>query len=249
MLVKPLERRGATTARLWSYLQALAKGIVERGCACPLQQKTIFGCNCGIRECQGSDEPCDSALKRTYHAQFFATVWGRVFKCNNILEWANGKEKGFYGGSSDHLTASAIATLAFQKFIESGAGELAKKFTGAAIVKMDELRQRIWDTLRGKSPRVDEALVQVERGDHTTLTTIPRNLDVVMEEYPGFARRSSPRAGSPCRQAADRATWRSMSLDQARDGKQKLKGGPPTLGKCMCTSGPQRRWVGEASYA
>ncbi|MGJ3248443.1 MAG: hypothetical protein ACFE0I_20470 [Elainellaceae cyanobacterium] len=27
------------------------------------------------------------------------------------------------------LTASAIATLAFQKFIESGVGELAKRFT------------------------------------------------------------------------------------------------------------------------
>jgi hypothetical protein len=27
------------------------------------------------------------------------------------------------------LTAGAIATLAFQKFIEAGAGELAKKFT------------------------------------------------------------------------------------------------------------------------
>ena len=84
------------------------------------------------------------------------------------------------------ITASAIATLAFQKFIESGAGELAKKFTGAAIVKMDELRQKIWDTLRGKSPRVDEALVQVERGDRAALTTIARNLDVVMEEHPGL---------------------------------------------------------------
>jgi len=30
-------------------------------------------------------------------------------------------------------TASAIATLAFQKLIESGAGELAKKFSTEAI--------------------------------------------------------------------------------------------------------------------
>lgn len=30
------------------------------------------------------------------------------------------------------LTASAIATLAFQEFIKSGAGELAKKFTGGS---------------------------------------------------------------------------------------------------------------------
>ena len=82
------------------------------------------------------------------------------------------------------ITASVIATLAFQKFIESGAGELAKKFTGAAIVKMDELRQKIWDKLRGKSPRVDEALVKVEQGDHAAFETITRNLDVVMDDNP-----------------------------------------------------------------
>ena len=57
------------------------------------------------------------------------------------------------------ITANALATLAFQKFLESGAGELPKKFTGTAIVKMDELRQKIRDKLRGKSPRVDEARV------------------------------------------------------------------------------------------
>jgi hypothetical protein len=33
------------------------------------------------------------------------------------------------------MTASAIATLAFQEFIKSGAGELAKKFTGEAMAK------------------------------------------------------------------------------------------------------------------
>jgi hypothetical protein len=31
------------------------------------------------------------------------------------------------------LTANAIATLAFQEFIKSSAGELAKKFTAEAI--------------------------------------------------------------------------------------------------------------------
>jgi hypothetical protein len=76
------------------------------------------------------------------------------------------------------ITASALVTLAFQKFLESGAGELAKKFTGAAISKMDELRQKIWDKLRGTSPRVDEALTQVEQGDCAALTTIARNLHI-----------------------------------------------------------------------
>lgn len=55
------------------------------------------------------------------------------------------------------LTASAIATLAFQEFIKSGAGELAKKFTGEAIAKMGELRQKIWHRLRGKHALAEEA--------------------------------------------------------------------------------------------
>ncbi|MGJ3254565.1 MAG: hypothetical protein ACFE0J_26050 [Elainellaceae cyanobacterium] len=53
------------------------------------------------------------------------------------------------------LTASAIAPLAFQKFIESGAGELAKRFSTEAISKMDTLRKRIWSKLQGK-PRVED---------------------------------------------------------------------------------------------
>jgi hypothetical protein len=35
------------------------------------------------------------------------------------------------------LGAGAIAKLAFQKFIESGAGELAKRFTAEAIALYD----------------------------------------------------------------------------------------------------------------
>jgi hypothetical protein len=85
------------------------------------------------------------------------------------------------------LTASAIATLAFQKFIESGAGELAKKFTEAAITKMDDLRQKVVEKLRGKSTRIDEALVKAEQGDRAALDTIVKNLDVLMDEHPDFA--------------------------------------------------------------
>lgn len=85
------------------------------------------------------------------------------------------------------LSAGAIAALAFQKAIESGAGELAKKFTEAAISKMDDLRKRILEKLRGRSSKVDEALVKAEQGDRTALETIAKNLDVVMDEYPDFA--------------------------------------------------------------
>jgi hypothetical protein len=60
------------------------------------------------------------------------------------------------------LTASAIATLACQKFIESSAGELAKKFTTDAIANMESLLKRIWTKLRGK-PRVEEVKAAIEQ--------------------------------------------------------------------------------------
>jgi len=59
------------------------------------------------------------------------------------------------------ITASTIATLALQKFIESGAGELAKKFSTDAIAKMEALRRRIWAKLSGK-PRIEEIKASIE---------------------------------------------------------------------------------------
>ena len=85
------------------------------------------------------------------------------------------------------LTASAIATHAFQEFVKSGAGELAKKFTAEAIAKMDDLRKTIWAKLRGKSEKVDEALTKAEQGDRAAIDTVTKYLDVAMEDYPDFA--------------------------------------------------------------
>jgi len=85
------------------------------------------------------------------------------------------------------LTASVIANLAFQKFLESGAGELGKKFTTEAIAAMDRLRQKLWDKLRGKSDKLDQALAQAEQGDFKALDTIAKNLDVAMDNDEAFA--------------------------------------------------------------
>ncbi|MBE9136141.1 hypothetical protein IQ254_02815 [Nodosilinea sp. LEGE 07088] len=60
------------------------------------------------------------------------------------------------------ITASAIASLGFQKFLESGAGELAKKFTTEAIAKMDILLKRIWSKLSGK-PRIEEVKTALDK--------------------------------------------------------------------------------------
>jgi hypothetical protein len=84
------------------------------------------------------------------------------------------------------LTAAAIADLAFRKFIESGAGELAKKFTESAIAKMDELRQKIWDKMRGK-PTAEAALTAIENRDLAEKDRLIAYLQVAMDDDPQFA--------------------------------------------------------------
>lgn len=74
------------------------------------------------------------------------------------------------------LTASVIANLAFQKFLESGAGELGKKFTTDAIAAMDALREKLWQRLQGRSDKLDKALSQAKQGDRGALDTIAKNL-------------------------------------------------------------------------
>jgi hypothetical protein len=62
------------------------------------------------------------------------------------------------------LTASAIATLAFQEFVKSGAGNLGKRFTGEAIARMWQLRELIWNQLAGKHPAADEVIEKAKAG-------------------------------------------------------------------------------------
>jgi hypothetical protein len=91
---------------------------------------------------------------------------------------------------TDPITASAIATLAFQEFIKSGAGELAKKFTGEAIAKMEQLRELIWNRLRGKHPAAEQALEQAIAGEQEGIDTVATLLGVEMldREFEGQVR-------------------------------------------------------------
>ncbi len=76
------------------------------------------------------------------------------------------------------MTASAIATLAFQEFVKSGAGELAKKFTAEAIAKMGQLRELIWKRLAGKHPAADVAIEKAKAGEQEGVDTIATLLSV-----------------------------------------------------------------------
>jgi len=59
----------------------------------------------------------------------------------------------------DVLTGAAIAKLAFDEFIKSGAGEVAKKAVGGAI---EQLRSAIQKRFAGNK-KAEEAIVKIEK--------------------------------------------------------------------------------------
>lgn len=132
------------------------------------------------------------------------------------------------------LTASAIATLAFQKFIESGAGELAKKFSTDAIAKMDTLLKRVWSKLRGK-PRVEEVKAVIEQSYKITpeqVNQIAAYLQVAMDEDPQFANdirilAQEINAGK----LVDQSHMTQNIYDQAKGWQTKVEGGTAYIGE------------------
>jgi hypothetical protein len=130
------------------------------------------------------------------------------------------------------LTAGAIVTLAVQKAIESGAGELAKKFTESAIAKMDDLRKAIWNKLRGKSQKLDEALVKAEQGDRAAIDTVAKYLDVAMEDYPDFATQVQAIAQEiHAGKLVDNSSMTQNNYDNARGWQTKVEGGTAYIGE------------------
>lgn len=65
----------------------------------------------------------------------------------------------------DALTGAAIAKLAFDEFIKSGAGEVAKKAVGGAI---EQLRSAIKARFAAKNDRAETAIATIESAADTT---------------------------------------------------------------------------------
>ncbi|MBW4421344.1 MAG: hypothetical protein KME13_19285 [Myxacorys californica WJT36-NPBG1] len=78
------------------------------------------------------------------------------------------------------LTGAAIAKLAFDEFIKSGAGEVAKKAVGGVI---DQLRTAIKARFKGKNPKAEEAIAKVEQeGSPEALNKLSVYLDDEMDD-------------------------------------------------------------------
>jgi hypothetical protein len=129
------------------------------------------------------------------------------------------------------LTASAIASLAFQEFVKSGAGDLAKRFTGEAIAKMDELRQKILVKLKGK-PKAETAIAAVEQGSKTDLDRLAVYLQDEMEDDPQFADDVRILANEiNAGKLIDNSSMTQNNYDNAKGWQTKVEGGVAYIGE------------------
>jgi hypothetical protein len=125
------------------------------------------------------------------------------------------------------LTASAIASLAFQEFVKSGAGDLAKRFTGEAIAKMNELRQKILVRLKGK-PKAETAIAAVEQGSKTDLD----RLVVYLQDDPQFADDTRILANEiSSGKLIDNSGMTQNNYDNAQGWQMKVEGGVAYIGE------------------
>jgi hypothetical protein len=85
------------------------------------------------------------------------------------------------------LAAGAIVKLAFDEFVKSSAGEAAKKLTGEALAKANELRKAIWAKFKGND-KAEKALIAVEQeGSEAALDKLEVYLDDAMTDDVQFA--------------------------------------------------------------
>lgn len=87
------------------------------------------------------------------------------------------------------VAASEVLNLAFNAFIKSGASESAKKLTGTALTKADELQQRIVSWFQSKQDKkAEEAISAIqEQGSLSAFNKLTTYLDDEMEENPNLA--------------------------------------------------------------
>lgn len=138
------------------------------------------------------------------------------------------------------LTARAIATLAFQKFIESGAGELAKKFTEGAIQRMNELYSLV-KTRLSRQPKVEKVFAEIEEtGSKEALNRLAVYLGDEMEDDPAFAAQVQAIAQEiSAGRLVDRSSMTQNIYDQAKGWQTKVEGGTAYIGEIYIHGKPE----------
>ena len=123
------------------------------------------------------------------------------------------------------IATAKIAELAFKKFLETSAGELAKKFTNSAVQQMDELRQKIWNKLRGNS-KAENEMKAIESGEKSDLSRLTVYLEDTLEDDPEFASQLQALAKKiNAGKLQDNSNMTQINQDNARGVQNKIEGG------------------------
>ena len=138
------------------------------------------------------------------------------------------------------LAVSLIAKLAFQKFLESGAEDLGKKFTEEALSKMEQLRQLIWGKLKGNQ-KPQEALNKVEQGSKPDLERVISYLQVAMDDDDKFAEEVQALATEiNAGKIQDNSSMTQINQDNARGWQAKVEGGTAYIGEININNSASR---------
>jgi len=81
--------------------------------------------------------------------------------------------------------AMTIAKIAFDKFIEGGAGELGKKVTEGITQKVQQLAQAVWPRLKGNQEAL-KVLQAAEKGSVEDTQKLKNYLDALWTKNPEF---------------------------------------------------------------
>ncbi len=81
--------------------------------------------------------------------------------------------------------AMTIAKIAFDKFIEGGAGELGKKVTEGISQKVQQLAQAVWPRLKGNQEAL-KVLQEAEKGSVEDTQKLKIFLNEMWARYPEF---------------------------------------------------------------
>jgi hypothetical protein len=130
------------------------------------------------------------------------------------------------------LTVSTIASLAFQEFVKSGAGELAKKFTGEAIAKMGQLRELILNRLTGKHSAIDEAIEKAKAGEKEGIENVAAFLNselLIDKEFAGQVQAIAQEINAG--KLLDQSSMTQNNYDNARGWQTKVDGGTAYIGE------------------
>jgi hypothetical protein len=147
------------------------------------------------------------------------------------LEWKRILEESQMADPVTAMTAGAIATLAFQEFVKSGAGELAKRFTGEAIAKMGRLRELIWGRLAGKHPAADEAIEKAKAGEQEGIDVVAALLGVELldKEFAGQVQAIAKEINAG--KLLDQSSMTQNNYDNAKGWQTKVEGGTAHIGE------------------